>query len=427
MVENWCAEADAAGFRTTCGRSASQFILSTCRMELRNMRSDPLAAARTVVEALGVLVQAQAVARGSDTELAESLVLCGAPGSQREDVLLSAVEAVLYTVTVACAQEKNNKLLVGAKGVGKTSIFQAIGAAMAILDYANDDLIICPAYVSKPSGVIPEAYMAEAMHQRGILTGSDGVLPAWCDPHSEMSAAGRSQDLKSWVRGWLADHGKWVVPVLLIDEAAEIRRISKEAEDRFIHHLGEMAEYNGPVVVRLTGTWSETANYFYKRKDGPALHYHKIVKEQLQNVPPAVEAQLMCLFGSAGAEASSSVSIARAIAKRMLEDDQQGILRKHGFLSPRPLLGEPEPAGNGSAVVITMKDAERWRDADPDWREHAMQGEELVDVLQHSAASIPRFLVRGTRQGVTDMVADRLRRDLRDDPAFAHFAKWLLH
>lgn len=70
MVENWCAEADAAGFRTTCGRTASEFLLSTCRMELRNMRFDPLAAARTVVEALGVLVQAQAVARGSDTKLA---------------------------------------------------------------------------------------------------------------------------------------------------------------------------------------------------------------------------------------------------------------------------------------------------------------------------------------------------------------------
>jgi len=68
--------------------------------------------------------------------------------------------------------------------MGKSSLFQAIGFAMAILDYSNPDLIICPAYVSAPTGVIPEAYLADAMHQRGILTGADGVLPAWCDPDS---------------------------------------------------------------------------------------------------------------------------------------------------------------------------------------------------------------------------------------------------
>lgn len=180
VVEGWCAEADAVGFRTACGRSASEFILTTCRIQLDRTRyeSECETVAFSVLEALQVLVQAMAVARKADALQSESLVLSGAPGSHREEVLFSAIEAVLYTAAIEPLQYKNNKLLVGAKGMGKSSLFQAIGLAMAILDYANPDLIICPAYVSSPSGVIPEAYLADAMHQRGILTGADGVLPA---------------------------------------------------------------------------------------------------------------------------------------------------------------------------------------------------------------------------------------------------------
>jgi len=201
----------------------------------------------------------------------------------------------------------------------------------------------------------------------------------------------------------------------------------KEVVDRFIVHLREIAEYKGPMVVRLTGTWSETPNFFYNRSSGPTLHYHKIMKQQLQNLSPPVEAQLMCLYGNAGYMKCRSVAIARAIAKRMLEDDPPAILWKLGFLSPSLLHKELDSAGGDNAKVITLRDAERWRDSDPDWRQHAMVGEELVDMLRHSAASIPRFLARSVRDSMTDSVADRLRKDLSDDPAFACFAEWLLH
>lgn len=55
-----------------------------------------------------------------------------------------------------------------------------------------------------------------------------------------------------------------------------------------------------------------------------------------------------------------------------------------------------------------------------------MEGEQLVEILRHSAANIPRFLVRSIDDSVSDMIGDRLRNDLSSDPAFAHFAGWLL-
>lgn len=201
--------------------------------------------------------------------------MSGVAGSPLERALLSAFEAVICILSERRAQYLLNKVVVGAKGLDKSKLLKSIGLAVAMVDFASPGVIICPAYVSKPSGVLPEAYIADAIFQRGILFGDDRVLPKWCDPRSGEDAVGRQRDLVRWINDWRNDKGIYVVPFLLIDEVAELRSISEKVVGRFLVHLLTMAEFDIPVAVRLTGTWSETPSFLYNRENKQTLHFHK--------------------------------------------------------------------------------------------------------------------------------------------------------
>lgn len=184
IIEGWCSKADAAGFRTVCGKTASEYIREACRVEPDDLstRNACSVAARAVLNALQVLMHARVVTRELKVPVYEALVLCGAPESHRERALLSSIEAAMHLIGGRSTQHRNNGLLVGAKGMGKSTLFKSIGMAMAMMDFANPDVIVCPAYSVSPGDAAPLAHIAEAMHKRGVLIGDDGTLPAWCDP-----------------------------------------------------------------------------------------------------------------------------------------------------------------------------------------------------------------------------------------------------
>lgn len=187
---------------------------------------DCRAAALAIVDAFHVLTQAL-VLRGEHnivTRLSLGLVLTGDTRSKREQVLLSAIEAVLRIMAGRPSKSLNTVLLMGTFGTGKSMLFEALRLAAAMIEYANPDVIMCAAYVFSPRGVLPLAYIAHAMHRRGILTGDDGVLPAWCDPSNHMLAAARQEAFQAWIDAWYRSKGKRVIPLLLIDEFGSMSR-----------------------------------------------------------------------------------------------------------------------------------------------------------------------------------------------------------
>lgn len=169
-------------------------------------------------------------------------------------------------------------LLMGSTGTGKSPLLMAIRKVMALIEYANPDVIVCPAYVHSPGRMIPQAYIADVMHRRGILTGIDGVLPAWCNPSNPMDAKARQEALQTWIDDYRQKHGKQVVPAVLIDDMNAMNAWSEEARERFILHLRAMAEHKGSTIARFTGIWTDVTGLLSGKSAGPLSHYRKLPK-----------------------------------------------------------------------------------------------------------------------------------------------------
>ena len=99
------------------------------------------------MEAVIVLHQARSFLLEEGLGLEHALVATGEPGSRREKVLRGGILAVTNSISTNIRIEYANQLLVGPKGIGKTSLFKALLDACAIIQFANPEVDVCPAYV----------------------------------------------------------------------------------------------------------------------------------------------------------------------------------------------------------------------------------------------------------------------------------------
>jgi len=147
----------------------------------------------------------------------------------------------------------------------------AIARAAILLEFANCDrkpVHVCPVYSFHPnfgtSVPMPRmrTILAAAMNTRNLLV-SNGQLPKWASPAStnETDAA---KDLISWCKP--TDGRGKIVPVLLVDEIHELSKQSIEVQQWLEEFLQSVGETAWPGIVRVTGTWSQTASYLYKGK-----------------------------------------------------------------------------------------------------------------------------------------------------------------
>ena len=267
----------------------------------------------------------------------------------------------------------------------------------------------------------PLAYISDVLHQRGLLNGSDDKLYDWCNL---MFSRGPG-DLSNWVLEKFEESRKRIVPLLLVDQVSKLDEApnSYKVWFRFTSELARIIDGVAPTAMRLTGSLAEAPHYLFRR--GRLLREYKMGTEHLHSLSVSAEALLFCLISNGTDKPWLAAALAKAIAKRMLEDDRLVLLRKHGFLSPVPLVEvDGEPAG---PILITMKDAEQWREHDPDWKNGALRGEELAEILVQSTGGVPRFLARSVDEIMSDTLGDRLTWDLDNNPTFARFIRWLMH
>lgn len=135
---------------------------------------------------------------------------------------------------------------------------------------------------------------------RGLLLDEDGKLPEWCDPDLDHSPGFTHKAMNTWIEAVQRKLGRIVVPVLLMDEVADLRNRGDHVADRTIEYLRVMSESPTNIVLRLTGTWSETPTFVYNRPSKICLNHQKVVPTRLVNGLPLVETQLMCLYGNTG-------------------------------------------------------------------------------------------------------------------------------
>lgn len=76
----------------------------------------------------------------------------------------------------------------------------------------------------------------------------------------------------------------------MIDELPEVAFEGDVAADRLMAHLKSLTESVSPVVVRLTGTWSDTPTFVYNRGSKRSLNHQKMSSQRLLNAMPRVEA-----------------------------------------------------------------------------------------------------------------------------------------
>ena len=83
------------------------------------------------------------------------------------------------------------------------------------------------------------------------------------------------KELNEWLKDQRELGGRIIVPVLMIDEVAAFEE--EHLADRLIGNLKSLTESVSPVVVRLTGTWSDTPTFVYNRGPKTSLDHHKVI------------------------------------------------------------------------------------------------------------------------------------------------------
>lgn len=125
------------------------------------------------------------------------------------------------------------RIIAGSKGIGKTQILRCIGQAAAIVDFANEDMHIIPAFVSDAATMMPLSHMAVACLSHGVLLDEDGAVPIWAAPHQSIS---RGLAFVHWCRQ------NKVYPVLLIDDVTDYQESGVAFEMEAKRQLEAMAE-----------------------------------------------------------------------------------------------------------------------------------------------------------------------------------------